>query len=400
MIPEKIIERALGAPASAIEYQLSTELAALLAGKGVIETSSWAFDIEDFAAHDQCQIEVLPAPRPLVSRVWSGSSSDEFEMGLREVTWKDEKIQVLRVRWATSCGQESRQWVIARDQATVHAFFDAVCGFCIEPHQEVYVFEEGYWDKSEELYSAIQGATLEGLTLAPGLKEELLRDATTFFSSEASYAEYDIPWKRGLLLTGPPGNGKTHAIKGLINALGKNCLYARSFSCENVSDQRNIRAVFQRARSTAPCVLILEDLDSLITDKNRSFFLNELDGFAENHGILVIATTNHPERLDPAIVERPSRFDRKYLFDLPALAERHTYLRRWHGGLRPELRVAEDTLDRVAEQTGGFSFAYLKELVVSSTMRWAQDMKPGAMETILPATTELLRQQIHTVAGE
>jgi SpoVK/Ycf46/Vps4 family AAA+-type ATPase len=263
----------------------------------------------------------------------------------------------------------------------------------------VYVFEEGYWDKSEELYSAIQGATLEGLTLAPGLKEELLRDATTFFSSEASYAEYDIPWKRGLLLTGPPGNGKTHAIKGLINVLGKNCLYARSFSCENVSDQRNIRAVFQRARSTAPCVLILEDLDSLITDKNRSFFLNELDGFAENHGILVIATTNHPERLDAAIVERPSRFDRKYLFDLPALAERRTYLRRWHGGLRPELRVAEETLDRVAEQTGGFSFAYLKELVVSSTMRWVQDMKPGAMETILPATTELLRQQIHTVAG-
>lgn len=53
-------------------------------------------------------------------------------------------------------------------------------------------------------------------------------------------------------------------------------------------------------------LLILEDLDSLLTDQNRSFFLNELDGFAANEGIVTIASTNHPERLDPAISNRPS----------------------------------------------------------------------------------------------
>lgn len=68
---------------------------------------------------------------------------------------------------------------------------------------------------------------------------------------------------------------------------------------------------FAKARAEAPCVLILEDLDSLINDNNRSFFLNQLDGLENNDGLLVIGTTNHFERLDPAITKRPSRFDRK-----------------------------------------------------------------------------------------
>ena len=63
-----------------------------------------------------------------------------------------------------------------------------------------------------------------------------------------------------------------------------------------------ITAVFQKARRHAPCVLIFEDLDSLVTKHKRSFFLNEMDGFAGNDGILALATTNHPEKLDPAIL--------------------------------------------------------------------------------------------------
>lgn len=69
--------------------------------------------------------------------------------------------------------------------------------------------------------------------------------------------------------------------------------------------------VFRKARAEAPCVLVLEDLDSLINDGNRSFFLNQLDGLENNDGLLVIGSTNHYDRLDPAITKRPSRFDRK-----------------------------------------------------------------------------------------
>ena len=75
--------------------------------------------------------------------------------------------------------------------------------------------------------------------------------------------------------------------------------------------------VFEKARAEAPCVLVLEDLDSLINDGNRSFFLNQLDGLENNDGLLVIGSTNHYERLDPAITKRPSRFDRKLFVYFP-----------------------------------------------------------------------------------
>jgi SpoVK/Ycf46/Vps4 family AAA+-type ATPase len=91
-----------------------------------------------------------------------------------------------------------------------------------------------------------------------------------------------------------------------------------------------IKQVFERARREAPCLVVFEDIDSLITDNNRSFFLNEVDGLEDNDGLLMVcvagytnptnaddlvavqlATTNHFDRLDPALSNRPSRFDRK-----------------------------------------------------------------------------------------
>ncbi len=78
-----------------------------------------------------------------------------------------------------------------------------------------------------------------------------------------------------------------------------------------MGEEGSMAAVFDKARQLAPCVLILEDLDSLINDGNRSFFLNQIDGLQGNDGLLVIGTTNHFDRLDPGLSSRPSRFDRK-----------------------------------------------------------------------------------------
>ena len=125
------------------------------------------------------------------------------------------------------------------------------------------------------------------------------------------------------------GNGKTISLKAIMKTAGFPCLYVRSFQSRyflrfqsTVSDIYNPLAgfggeeysmgmVFDKARECAPCVVILEDLDALINDRNRSFFLNQLDGLGNNDGLLVIGTTNHIDTLDPGLSKRPSRFDRK-----------------------------------------------------------------------------------------
>lgn len=76
-------------------------------------------------------------------------------------------------------------------------------------------------------------------------------------------------------------------------------------------EEASMARVFAKARQVSPCVIILEDLDSLINDSNRSFFLNQVDGLQGNDGLLIVGTTNHFERLDPGLSTRPSRFDRK-----------------------------------------------------------------------------------------
>lgn len=145
-----------------------------------------------------------------------------------------------------------------------------------------------------------------------------------------------------------------------------------------------------------PCVIVLEDIDSMVSNKNRSFFLNELDGFRSNSGIVVLATTNHPEKLDTAILDRPSRFDRKYYFDLPADAERMAYLEKWNQGLQPDMRMTDSGATTVVSGTAGFSFAYLKELLVSSMVQWLSDERKVSMDDVVLAQAVLLRSQMNT----
>src|SRR5262249_41246485 len=248
--------------------------------------------------------------------------------------------------------------------------------------------------KSQELFEAIKGASFENLILPPGFAIEIRKDISRFFKSREAYDRYQIPWKRGVLFIGPPGNGKTHAVKALINESNQPCLYVKSFKGWCGTDHDRIRTLFKQARKTTPCIVVLEDLDSLIDNRNRSFFLNELDGFAENTGVVVLATTNHPDQLDPAILDRPSRFDRKYYFELPAAAERRAYFAQWSESIATELRLSDEGLRKVVEKPEGFSFAYLKELCVSSMMEWINDGESSRMDKLIARRAKLLRAQM------
>ena len=146
-------------------------------------------------------------------------------------------------------------------------------------------------------------------------------------------------------------------------------LYVRSLS-SYVGPEYSIKQIFSKARNQAPCCLVFEDLDSMVSDDIRSYFLNEVDGLQENDGILMVGSTNHLERLDPGISKRPSRFDRKYLFPDPNMDQRVQYCEYWREKLQDNenIEFPEKLNKAIASITKGFSFAYIQEAFVAALL--------------------------------
>lgn len=132
----------------------------------------------------------------------------------------------------------------------------------------------------------------------------------------------------------------------------------------------DIRSIFTQARYMAPCMLILEDIDTIVTSQTRSYFFNEVDGLENNDGIFMVASTNHLDKLDPGLSSRPSRFDRKYLFPLPNEEERILYCEYWREKLKnkPSIKFPKQLSPAIAGITQDFSFAYLKEAFVATLL--------------------------------
>jgi transitional endoplasmic reticulum ATPase len=239
------------------------------------------------------------------------------------------------------------------------------------------------------------------------MKKNLIEDVQGFFDNQSLYKEFSVPWKRGVILHGVPGNGKTVSIKALMNALAERpdeipSLYVKSFETKCNTAQYSIRSIFTMARSMAPCLLIFEDLDSLVNDDIRSYFLNEVDGLESNDGILMIGSTNHLNKLDPAISKRPSRFDRKYHFKIPSEQERRGYAMYWRNKLlkNDTVEFPEDVADIVAQLTEGFSFAYMKELFVMALLSLVRGAKISDDFELIEAPTPEEAEPTPTAAPE
>jgi len=146
-------------------------------------------------------------------------------------------------------------------------------------------------------------------------------------------------------------------------------LYVRSLS-SFAGPEYSIDQIFSLARRTAPCYLVFEDLDSIVRDSVRSYFLNEVDGIKRNDGILMLGSTNHLDRLDPGISKRPSRFDRKYLFPNPNESQRVAYAHYWQKKLESnkDVEFPDALCKAIASITDGFSFAYIQEAMVASLL--------------------------------
>ncbi|MCW5806960.1 MAG: ATP-binding protein [Deltaproteobacteria bacterium] len=395
---DRVIEDALAHAAPG--FALGQRLQQLHGDLAMIEGVSPLFDIEAFARDGNCAVEARRDMYHQLDTEWLPPLGlvRRPRIALLDVAWQSSSFQVVLFEWGGSLGAQSRHYILGRDRDRCHAFLEAVCRWSHDVRGEILVFNEGCFHKSVKLYDAVMSTTFDQLVLEGDFKQQIRDDFTQFLASRDTYEEFGVPWRRGALFIGPPGNGKTLCVKALVHLLGIPCLYVQSFDAQYATSQASIEEVFRRARSTAPCVLVLEDLDALLTDGCRSFFLNELDGFATNHGVITIATTNHPERLDASIVDRPSRFDRKYHFDLPAAATRALYVAAWNDRLRPALRLSEAGRAQVVEATHGFSFAYIQELFVSSTMRWMATRDSVGILPVALEQIEALRAQMQSPA--
>ena len=403
-VDKSFFSRVLCKPQEVIFYTITKILTDVYPNKKIIEVGTRYFQLIAYANNEINECKLTPKESILSQLLAQYSKKDSIFYYPHNVWYKVEwDNQVLEVLVVT-VNNYHHYWIVADDNEIAESFFHSVCAWDKNIDREILVFEWNCWDKNKEIFESIQKATFDKLILPEQLKSNIEHEIKRFFDSQEKYANFDIPWKRGILLTGSPGNGKTLAIKALINQTKQTCLYIKSLEKDYY-----IHQIFQQARDLSPCILVIEDIDSISTEKNRSIFLNELDGFAENQGILTIATTNHPEKLDPAIFERPGRFDCRYNFDLPGKDERLAYINKWSENDKykkePELQLSKQDKDFIVEKTDGFSFAYMEKTMTFALIAWFNQLEPRkkTFEQIIKDEIEdenLRRQQANSKDDE
>ncbi|MBF2009550.1 MAG: ATP-dependent zinc metalloprotease FtsH [Chlorogloeopsis fritschii C42_A2020_084] len=236
------------------------------------------------------------------------------------------------------------------------------------------------------------GTTFADVAGADEAKQEL-QEVVDFLSNGEKYRKIGAKIPKGVLLVGPPGTGKTLLAKAIAGEAGVPFLSMSGSEFVEVFvgiGASRVRDLFNQAKRQAPCIVFIDELDAIgktrgnnpiggndEREQTLNQLLTEMDGFDGNNGVIVIAATNRPEILDPALL-RPGRFDRQVLVDRPDKSGRLEIL-RVHA--RPVSLGKDVDLEVIASQTPGFAGADLANLVNEAALMAARKNHQAVLMT-------------------
>lgn len=194
------------------------------------------------------------------------------------------------------------------------------------------------------------------LEFPDSVSDNILEEIQGFWSKADAFEKYGFLHRRGYLLYGPPGGGKTSLVQQIIKKIidRKGIV----FLCDNPHLLGMGLDVFREIEPNRNVVCIFEDLDSIIDAHGEDTILSILDGEMQIDKVLNIATTNYPENLDRRLVGRPRRFDRVIKIGMPNEVVRSLYFSK-------KMNIEKDELNKWVKETDDFSFAAMAELVIS-----------------------------------
>ena len=235
------------------------------------------------------------------------------------------------------------------------------------------------------------GTTFADVAGVDEAKQEL-QEVVDFLSNGEKYRKIGAKIPKGVLLVGPPGTGKTLLAKAIAGEAGVPFLSMSGSEFVELYvgvGASRVRDLFNRAKRQAPCIIFIDELDAIgktrgggvpnggndEREQTLNQLLTEMDGFDGNEGVIVVAATNRPEILDPAL-RRPGRFDRQVLVDRPDKSGRLAIL-RVHA--RPVTLGENVDLDEIAAQTFGFAGADLANLVNEAALMAARNNRQAVL---------------------
>ncbi|MBR3126611.1 MAG: ATP-dependent zinc metalloprotease FtsH [Mogibacterium sp.] len=232
--------------------------------------------------------------------------------------------------------------------------------------------------------------------------EENLQEIVDYLHDPAKYRDIGASMPKGVLLVGPPGTGKTMLAKAVAGEA--NVPFFSMSGSEFVEmfvgmGASKVRDLFRQAKEKAPCIVFIDEIDAIGQKRNSGNFggndereqtlnqlLTEMDGFEGNSGVIILAATNRPESLDPALT-RPGRFDRRVPVELPDLKGREAILKVHAAKIKTEDNIDYSVIARMA---AGASGAELANIVNEAALRAVRDGRSAASQSDFEESIEVV----------